>query len=491
MKKRFFSFLLVILLSVAAQAQNPVIEYFRSSGPTDLTASVNSRQADDGKYCALIRISVPDNNLRIGGSSEGDIVFKDNIYYAYFHPDATIMTLEVPGYNRVRIDFNKYPDIFPLKSKMTYDLKIQLPVLFSDQNDDVNYRKACECDDPDQKLMHLLKIKNKTPAVLRDMAECYTYSKTIPLQLKVTKRKELDLEAARQGDARSCFFVGSDFESEKDYASSLKWHLKGGELGNPGCMYSLGDLYSGRNGTEEYLDYEKAFEWYLRAAETSNIDSEFDPTWQASAQCEVAECYLNGDGTARDYDKAFFWYKKAAANDWKYGRPMYYMGYCYENGIGTAIDLQKAYEWYKKAESCGDFDSERLVWSTLGSWHYIGIHLKQDKTKALEYFRKAADERHDAFCLNFLGEMHLVGANGLEEDYKKAYDYFFKSFTVTLSSRYHLDNSCYKSTYNLGLCYEFGWGVEQNLAEARKWYEIAMKCNIEEARKGLERLDSY
>ena len=42
--------------------------------------------------------------------------------------------------------------------------------------------------------------------------------------------------------------------------------------------------------------------------------------------------------------------------------------------------------------------------------------------------------------------------------------------------------------YNLGVCYELGEGVEKDLEEAKKWYQLAAKQGEEEAKSALDRL---
>lgn len=49
-------------------------------------------------------------------------------------------------------------------------------------------------------------------------------------------------------------------------------------------------------------DYDKAFEWYTKAAD-QGLDV---------AQLNIGDLYENGYGVPQDYDKAFEWYKKAA-----------------------------------------------------------------------------------------------------------------------------------------------------------------------------------
>ena len=60
--------------------------------------------------------------------------------------------------------------------------------------------------------------------------------------------------------------------------------------------YALALAYIGRE------DYDKAMEWYQRAAELGNL----------AAVYEIGVMYENGWGVAQDYDKAMEWYQRAA-----------------------------------------------------------------------------------------------------------------------------------------------------------------------------------
>ena len=59
-------------------------------------------------------------------------------------------------------------------------------------------------------------------------------------------------------------------------------------------------MYAKGNGVEQ--DYEKAFDWYMKAAEQENRD----------AQYSVAVMYESGEGVERDLYKALYLYNVAA-----------------------------------------------------------------------------------------------------------------------------------------------------------------------------------
>ena len=85
-------------------------------------------------------------------------------------------------------------------------------------------------------------------------------------------------------------------------------------------------------------DDNKAFNWWLKAAQNGHIKAMF---------C-VGSCYGEGKGVSKDIVKAFEWFLKAAENGDT--DSMHNVAYCYSYGIGVAQDLRKANEWRSKAE---------------------------------------------------------------------------------------------------------------------------------------------
>jgi uncharacterized protein len=71
--------------------------------------------------------------------------------------------------------------------------------------------------------------------------------------------------------------------------------------GNRDAHYNLGLLYSeGGKGLKK--DFEKAAEWFRKAAEQGDVE----------AQCNLGVMFAEGIGVARDYEKSMEWLVKAA-----------------------------------------------------------------------------------------------------------------------------------------------------------------------------------
>ena len=102
------------------------------------------------------------------------------------------------------------------------------------------------------------------------------------------------------------------------------------------------------------------------------------------AMGEMAENFREGiNGYARDKDKGFKWATKAAYVNDKKGQCE--LGYCYTDGIGVARDHVAALKWYELAGYAKSFNCIGCIYAE-GEY---GVD--KDNTKAVEYYRKAAD----------------------------------------------------------------------------------------------------
>ena len=61
--------------------------------------------------------------------------------------------------------------------------------------------------------------------------------------------------------------------------------------------------------------------------------------------------YENGHGVKQSYEKAMEWYAKAAKQG--HARAQFNLGVMYENGHGVKQSYKKAMEWYAKAAKQG------------------------------------------------------------------------------------------------------------------------------------------
>ncbi|MDH5230550.1 MAG: ankyrin repeat domain-containing protein [Gammaproteobacteria bacterium] len=72
----------------------------------------------------------------------------------------------------------------------------------------------------------------------------------------------------------------------------------------------------------------------------------------ANAQYFLARLYRNGRGVEKNLERAFDWFLKAAEQG--HARAQYNVGFMYQLGKGRAKDLEEAKRWYQKAAEQGD-----------------------------------------------------------------------------------------------------------------------------------------
>ncbi len=110
------------------------------------------------------------------------------------------------------------------------------------------------------------------------------------------------------------------------------------------------DYYYGNNGVSK--DYEKAFGYYLQAAQMGHTDAYFD----------VALKYCYGLGTPKNYKEAIFWFKKYYDTfPTRYVAPET-IGECYrDGGYGISADRNEAIKWFRIAANNGSKDASKAL----------------------------------------------------------------------------------------------------------------------------------
>ena len=127
---------------------------------------------------------------------------------------------------------------------------------------------------------------------------------------------------------------------QQDDAVAFDWFLKAARGGHAAAQLRVGQMYEDGEGTKR--DYQRAVEWYTRAAEQGLIEARYRlaqhdqspaptgvlqvpdlPTRSAElrraeegaadAQLKVATMFDKGLGVPKDYIKAYMWYNLAAA----------------------------------------------------------------------------------------------------------------------------------------------------------------------------------
>lgn len=172
------------------------------------------------------------------------------------------------------------------------------------------------------------------------------YYKLVPKKLNVLIAKEYFTEAYTMGDCESGYYVASMYLKGKYIVPNIKLGMTILEdLANRNhvksqFMYGR-EILSGINVTK---DEEKGLAWIARAANDGLIESQI---------------FLGNYYRENDFEKAFFWYMKAAeAHE---PSSAYEIALAYAMGRGTKRDMKKAKGWLQIAADTGHLEAKKKL----------------------------------------------------------------------------------------------------------------------------------
>jgi TPR repeat protein len=202
------------------------------------------------------------------------------------------------------------------------------------------------------------------------------------------------------------------------------------------------------NGVKAYdrKDYQLALMWLTPLADKGHTKARYYLGWM----------YQNGLGVAIDYPKAAYWYRLAAEQNDSSSQAE--LGYLYQMGLGVAPDDNLAVQWYAKSAKAGDQQGQMH----LATMYRDGRGVARNFKEAERWFSMAADQG-SAWAQMSLGLLYTHGGDGLPQDYARAVDLFRKA----------ADQNDPDALYNLGWAYESGLGVPQDRQQAIEWYNKA------------------
>ncbi|XP_054073527.1 death ligand signal enhancer isoform X1 [Rissa tridactyla] len=174
---------------------------------------------------------------------------------------------------------------------------------------------------------------------------------------------------------------------------------------------------------------------------------------------------------AGHYRVAYTCFKLAA--DRGYSKAQFNVGLCYEHGRGTEKDLEKAAFYYYHAAS------SRHPMAQYRYARYLLCHRPENEwdrhQKAVTLLEQAATAGITE-AQAYLGVFYM---RGLQPKEKRGLKY------LLLAAK----NGDAQSRYHVGVCYEKGLGVQQNLAEAMKHYRQSAAAGNRNARERLRVLE--
>lgn len=173
-----------------------------------------------------------------------------------------------------------------------------------------------------------------------------------------------------------------------------------------------------------------------------------------------------------NYNDAFTNFKRSA--DMGFGAAMYDLAICYEYGEGTSINYELARQYLYKAATGKDPWSP--AFTALGRFYLLGIGVDKNPKEAISWWEKGAETfpndknlKGGAECMYNLGLIYNNG-DDVPQDIKKAVYWYQKAANLGLPI----------AAQGLGKRYLLGEGVEQNSVEAVKWFRIAAEADVQE-----------
>ena len=176
----------------------------------------------------------------------------------------------------------------------------------------------------------------------------------------------------------------------------------------------------------------------------------------ADALYERANCLYEGIDNRENVELAFHYYERAAMKN--HPDAINNLADMYLNGEGTDINEEAALKWFTKAAEMGVVEAMY----TLGIIYEQGLGTEGNPKKSFYYYNNAAAKGYlDAIYR--MGMIHFSGELDQPQNDKEAVKWFLKG-----AASFHLD-----AIYNMAYCYENGYGINQSLEQAIRYYKQA------------------
>ena len=191
-----------------------------------------------------------------------------------------------------------------------------------------------------------------------------------------------------------------------------------------------------------------------------------------AAQNELGLRYRLGTDVDKDPAKAIPWFLKAARQG--YAKAYFNLGAAYYNGDGVNVNDQDSCVWFMLAADAGDQRGEEAVARTRQSLtppemthcevltataYLTGDMVKQDYAKAMQWYQHAANAG-DGLACERVAYFYDRGLGGVAQDKQQSFDWLKRS----------ADLGYVPAIYELGMMYETGGVVHQDMSEAVKLY---------------------
>lgn len=176
----------------------------------------------------------------------------------------------------------------------------------------------------------------------------------------------------------------------------------------------------------------------------------------------LGRIYEQGIAVKQDISKALAYYDHAAQDMEPYA--IYKIGYFLEEGVHPDCNNRKpnreqAFQYYSEAFTQGEFQNQasREALFKRGQYFQFGFGVSERNfQQAIKNYDLAAADGH-VESMNALGSLYFKDLR----EYEQASQWFKKAS----------DRGYTRAINNLGICYEFGYGVEKDFNEALLLYE--------------------
>ena len=331
--------------------------------------------------------------------------------------------------------------------------------------------------------------------------DCLKYGIQLEAEKNYKEAVKWYREAAKKGLAEAQYHLGLCYETgtgvRKTKKSAVSWYQKAADQGHALAKDKLKDLQSDQNKANEvslqandiinkymtilstgdpdeclragkeadktdFIDI--AEKLYQKSAESGNVEAQYilGLFYKAGRSC------LSGPNIVREFEKdpekAFYWFQKAA--DQGHGKACYEVAQCHEYGLD-------------------EFELKRLQNHPENMGPFKPLLIPRNMPEALKWYIKAAEQDipEAQFRLAILYQrkdtvpesddwFEQPEDNTIPEDKTEAFNWYKKA----------AENNHTISQYNLGLCYEIGYGTKKDPAAAKEWYQKAAKAGFERAK---------
>jgi TPR repeat protein len=347
-------------------------------------------------------------------------------------------------------------------------------------------------------------MKNHLLRVCISFISIFLFCSTITGQTPLRNLFRVELEEmAKKGDPDAIYELALRYDegigTPVDTKTAMKYYKQLAKQGDYRSAFRLGELSSNSKQAVKWFDEAASLAQgkdadYVRKAEIAKRAHNGD----SQAMIEMGKMYLHGEGDHNFSFTAESWFKKAA----EAGNPegFYALAEQHESKNWAYEKL----DWYKHAAALGHTKSMMAI----GDMYFTGQYIPQDSAEAVRWFRKAA-EGGDPIGQNRLAECYDKG-NGVPKDYSEAVKWYRKAAEqgyepslFSLSSRLLFQDEVKNyqegakwtrvlankgnqyGQYIMGVCYQFGMGVDKDYTKAVQWYKKSSNQGVAEASSQL------